>query len=104
MANNNWIWVLDGEPKNIVITDKEGNKRSPDLAKVKKNARLKPALVAGGRYGKGVGNLFYGGPLGDRGALEAKGNKYTTNTQILKALGYVKGEQANPPKETEETK
>lgn len=103
MADNNWIWVLNGEPKDIRITDKDGNERKPDLEKIKKYTRLKPALVAGGRYGKGVGVLFYGGkPLGNKKELTDKGNKYTTNTEILRAIGFEHGEQKEPQEKQED--
>lgn len=92
-----WIWVLQGEPKDVLIIDRDGNERHPNLEKIKKNYRLKPGLVAGSRFGFGVGVLFYGGPLGKKEELAAKGNKYTTNDEILKAIGYEKGPQASPP-------
>lgn len=83
------LWVLKGEPKEIVITDKFGAERKPDLDKIKSLARLKGARVAG-RYGAGVGPLFYGGRLGLKHELQAKGNKFTTNDEILQAIGYEK--------------
>lgn len=92
-----WIWVLEGEPKDIVIVDRDGNERHPDLEKIKRTPRLKPALVAGSRYGRGVGALFYGGRLGNKEELAARGNQYLTNDAILRAIGYEKGPQANPP-------
>lgn len=85
------LWVLEEGPHEVVITDKEGAKRRPDLEKIKKNERLKGTRVAG-RYGAGVGPLFYGGRLGNKAELTAKGNKYTTNDEILQAIGYRKTE------------
>lgn len=85
------LWVLEGEPKDIKITDKDGTVRSPDLEKVRKNERLKGTRIAG-RYGKGVGLVFYGTRLGNKAELTAKGNKYTTNEEILEAIGYKKTE------------
>ena len=85
------LWVLDGEPKNITITDKNGNKRNPDLEKVRKYSKLRGSRIAG-RYGAGVGSMFYGGRLGNKAELTAQGNKYTTNEEILKAIGYKKTE------------
>lgn len=95
MAEKNWVYVLKGEPKNIMIVDKHGKKRYPNLEEVKKNERLIPSVV----LRVGVGNLFYGGILGDRESLEARGNEYTTNHKILMALGFTKGAQLNPPKD-----
>ena len=83
------LWVLQGEPKDVKIIDRDGNERHPDLERVKDLAKLKGTRVAG-RYGAGVGPLFYGGRLGLKGELEAKGNSYTTNEAILEAIGYRK--------------
>lgn len=97
MASDNWIWVLQGEPKDLAIIDKDGVERHPNLDKVRKHSRLKPALVSGSRYGFGVGPLFYGGRLGNKSELLSRGNKYTTNEEILRGIGYEKGPQASPP-------
>lgn len=83
------LWVLEGEPNDVVIVDKDGNKRNPNLDKVRKNAKLRGTRVAG-RYGKGVGQLFYGGKLGNKEELTAQGNEFTNNEEILKAIGYKK--------------
>ena len=96
----NWIWILEDDPKPVTITDREGNKREADLDAVRKHSRLMPGLVRR----TGIGNLFFGGPLGRKGELEARGNEYVTNTQIIRALGYVKGAQLEEyvPKETQD--
>lgn len=85
------LWVLEGEPKNIVITDATGKRREPDLDKVRSHARLKGAYIAG-RFGKGVGQMFYGGKLGSRKELRERGNEFTNNDEILTAIGYRKTE------------
>ena len=45
--STNWVYVLEGEPKDVVIVDKDGNKRHPNLEAVKKKPRL-DALPRGG--------------------------------------------------------
>ncbi len=92
--SENLIWVLKGEPNSVKIVDKDGVERLPDLDKVRKYSRLKPGLIAG-RYGRGVGGMFYGGRLGNKSELTAQGNVYTTNDSILGAIGYVKESQAS---------
>ena len=87
-----FIWVLEGEPKDVKIIDKDGVERHPDLDLVRAEPRLKPAKDAG-RFGKGVGQLFFGGKLGGVKELRAQGNELVNNDQILMALGYVKGAQ-----------
>lgn len=83
------LWTLQGSPKNIVIIDHAGNKREPDIEKIKKYKKLRGTYIAG-RYGKGVGQFFYGGKLGNKKELTDQGNKYTTNDEILEAIGYEK--------------
>lgn len=84
------LWVLEGEPKEVEIIDRAGARRLPDMEKVKRTPKLRGAYIAGSRFGRGVGNYFYGGRLGNKAELEAKGNDYCTNDAILEAIGYTK--------------
>jgi hypothetical protein len=88
-----FIWQLKGTPVSVEIVDKDGHSRRPNLDKVKEHSRLKPAFIAGSRYGRGVGAMFYGGKLGNKKELARAGNKYTTNDEILEAIGYQKAPQ-----------
>lgn len=84
------LWVLEGEPKEVEIIDRNGERRTPNMEKVKSTPRLRGAYIAGSRFGHGVGNYFYGGRLGNKAELEARGNTYCTNDAILEAIGYKK--------------
>lgn len=85
------LWVLKGEPKNIKITDKDGVVREPDMKKIKAHPTIRGSYIAG-RYGKGVGGYLYHTRLGNASQLRAQGNLYTTNDEILEAIGYIKTE------------
>lgn len=86
-----YYWVLEGEPKDIKIIDKEGNERHPDLDKCLATPWLNPTTMAGA-FGKGVGVTFYGGRLGSRKQLRehAENGELVHNDIILEAIGYVK--------------
>lgn len=86
-----YYWVLDGKPKSVKIVDNKGNVRKPDLNKCASTPWINPAVIAGS-FGKGVGNLFFGGKLGSREELRAQKENgiLTDSTAILKAIGYKK--------------
>lgn len=81
-------WVLMGEPKDVMIIDKHGKERHPQLDLVKRTPYLNPNRIAGA-FGKGIGQTFYNGEkLGSRAVLKAQGNQYIHNDEILEAIGY----------------
>jgi hypothetical protein len=82
-----FMWVLRGKPKSIVVVDKNGKRRKPDLDKVRNTPYLNPNKIAGG-FGKGIGMTFFGGKLGSRKELKEKENVYFHNDMILEAIGY----------------
>jgi hypothetical protein len=89
IADEFW-WALDGAPKQVTIIDKNGVSRQANIDAVLKTPYLASKRVVG-RYGKGVGVLFFGGKLGSRRELLTSGNgDLTHNDAILKALGYKK--------------
>lgn len=82
-----YMWVLDEEPKSVMVRDKNGVERYPDLEKVRETVYLNPNKMAGA-FGKGVGQTFYGGKLGSRKQLKENGNELFHNDLIMEAIGY----------------
>lgn len=84
-----YMWVLDGSPKDVKITDKTGAERHPDLSKATRLKYISPTRVAGG-FGEGVGQMLYGAKLGSRRQLRAypENGELVHNDAILDAIGY----------------
>lgn len=88
-GSESFRWVLQGEPNDVTILDKNGVERKADLAAVAAMPYLNPNRVKGA-FGRGVGALFFGGKLGSKKELEAQAanGALTHNDAILEALGY----------------
>lgn len=84
-------WVLSGEPNSVVIVDKNSERREPLQELLSKRPWINPSEVSG-PFGKGVGNLLFGGKLGSRAELRAhpENGERVHNDAILEAIGYRK--------------
>jgi len=89
LKGDSYMWVLmTDDPYDLMIIDKDGEERHPDLEKVLKTPYLNPNTVAG-PFGKGCGVLLYGGrKLGSRKILKEKGNVEYHNDMFLEKIGY----------------
>lgn len=90
-SNEAFRWVLDTDtPKDIMIIDKNGEERHPELDKVLATPYLNPNRMAGA-FGRGVGQTFYDNrKLGSRKQLKEQGNELYHNDLILEGIGYKK--------------
>lgn len=85
-----YMWVLDGEPSEVPIIDKEGNRRLNDLDTCRRVRTINPSSMAGS-FGRGVGQTLYGGQkLGSRKQLREhpENGDLVHNDVILEAIGY----------------
>jgi hypothetical protein len=91
IKGDSYKWMLSTDkPVDVMIIDKDGNERHPELDKVLTTPYINPNQMAGS-FGKGVGQTFYEGKkLGSRAQLKAQGNALIHNDVILEAIGYKK--------------